>query len=94
MAAKTPTSVRRENLGSVNLMVALFDGTVSSNDIDDNDTWASGIAAGKIVGHPWVAISSEGPNDCTIDAISDAGEFTFSASATTTGVVYVLFKDI
>lgn len=37
MAAITPTSVVRENLGSINLIVATF--TTAS----DGDTWASGI---------------------------------------------------
>ena len=94
MAAKVPTTIRKENLGSVNLLIANFDASVESNDIDDNDTWVTGIAKGKIVGWPWVAISSEGPNDATIDAISDAGILTFSAAASTTGVVYVLFNDM
>lgn len=92
MAAKTPTTITRENLGSINLLIADFDGTVSSNDIDDNDTWATGLGT-RIVGHPWVAISSEGPNDCTVDAIDSSGTFTFSAAASTTGTVYVYFKD-
>ena len=43
MAAKTPTTIRQENLGSLNLIMADFDGTVSSNDVDDGDTWASGM---------------------------------------------------
>lgn len=43
MAAKTPTTIKRENLGSLNLVIAHFDGTVASNDLDDGDTWASGL---------------------------------------------------
>lgn len=44
MAAKVPTNVK--NLGKLNglrIIKASFDGTVSSNDIDNADTWASGI---------------------------------------------------
>ena len=91
MAAKIPTTIRRENLGSINLLIADFDGTVESNDIDDNDTWATGLGT-RIIGHPWIAISSEGPNDCTVDGIA-SGTLTFSAAASTTGTVYVFFKD-
>ena len=38
MAAMTPTSTTRDNLGSLNLVTALFPGTA-----DDADTWASGL---------------------------------------------------
>lgn len=40
MAAKTPTKIYRESCGSVTKVIAVFSGT---NDIDDNDTWATGI---------------------------------------------------
>ena len=93
MAAKLPTTIRKENLGSLRLIIANFDGTVSSNDIDDNDTWASGIKT--IIGWPIVQTTVDGPQDCTIDAIDFAtGDITFASAATQTAVVYVLCKDM
>lgn len=88
MAAKVPTTIKKENLGSVNLIMALFDGTVSSNDIDDNDTWAAGDAGAKIVGWPWVVPTIDGPQDCTIDAVATDGTITFASAANQTGWVY------
>ncbi len=93
MAAKLPTSIRKENLGSINLIIANFDGTVSSNDIDDNDTWASGIKS--IVGWPIVQSTIDGPQDCTIDAIDrTTGTVTFASAANQTAYVYIYFKDL
>lgn len=40
MAAKTPTKLYRESAGSMTRVVAVFDGT---NDIDDGDTWTTGV---------------------------------------------------
>lgn len=91
MAAKTPTTITKENLGSLTLIIANFDGTVSSNDIDDNDTWASGIK--NIVGWPIVQTTTDGPQDCTIDAIDYAtGDITFASASTQTAYVYVFCK--
>lgn len=91
MAAKVPTSITKENLGSVNLIIALFDGTVSSNDIDDNDTWASGIKT--IIGWPLVISTIDGPQDCTVDALDRAtGDITFASAANQTAYVYILCK--
>ncbi len=92
MAAKLPTSIRKENLGSLKLIIANFDGTVSSNDIDDNDTWATGITS--IVGWPIVQSTIDGPQDCTIDAVATDGTLTFASAANQTAVVYVLCKDM
>jgi hypothetical protein len=39
MAAKTPDAIYQDNLGSVNLIRATF----GSTNIDDADTWTSGI---------------------------------------------------
>lgn len=90
MAAKTPTSIKKENLGSINMLIAVFDGTVSSNDIDDNDTWDTGLGT-KIVGWPIVVSTIDGPQDCTVDAISD-GTLTFGSAANQTCVVYVYYR--
>lgn len=92
MAAKTPTRIIKENLGSVNLCMALFDGTVSSNDIDDNDTWDAGAAGKKIVGHPWVIPTIDGPQDIAVDGVSE-GVFTFGSAANQTGWVCFYFKE-
>lgn len=91
MAAKLPTSIHRENLGSVNLYIALFDGTVSSNDIDDNDTWASGIKG--IVGYWWSGISDNG-YDVSFTSVDGDGLFTFDSAGTTTGRVFVIARNI
>lgn len=91
MAAKLPTSIRKENIGSLTLIMALFDGTVSSNDIDDNDTWASGITS--IVGWPIVVPTIDGPQDVAIDAVDYAtGTITFASAANQTAWVYVLCR--
>ncbi len=90
MAAKLPTSIRKESLGSLTLIIANFDGTVSSNDIDDNDTWATGITS--IVGWPIVQSTIDGPQDCTIDAVATDGTLTFASAANQTAYVYVLCK--
>ena len=45
MAAKTPDSIDRVNLGSVNLLIATFE----TNDIDDGDTWASGLGSQPVL---------------------------------------------
>lgn len=90
MAAKLPTKVTVESIGSLKLAVALFDGTVSSNDIDDNDTWASGIKSAIAYG---VFSTIDGPQDCTIDAYDrTTGTFTFGSAANQTGYVLVLFR--
>lgn len=91
MAAKLPTTVQTHSLGNLKLTIALFDGTVSSNDIDDNDTWASGIksAVGYIV-----QSTIDGPQDCTIDLyVASTGVFTFASAANQTAYVYVLSLD-
>lgn len=91
MAAKTPTTVVVENLGSLKLVIANFDGTVSSNDIDDNDTWASGIKGALSY---WVSSTIDGPQDCTIDAYDrTTGTFTFGSAANQTAFVHVLCRD-
>ena len=93
MAAKVPTTLTKQNWGSVNVLMANFDGTVASNDIDDNDTWASGVKLGKIVGYI-VQSTIDGPQDCTIDAIDADGVCTFGSAANQTAVVYLMYKDI
>ena len=87
MAAKTPDSIRKENLGSINLLIAVF---VSEN-IDDNDTWASGIK--NIISYQWQGISDAG-YDLSITSVTAAGLFTFDAGSNTTGHLHVYYKDM
>jgi bacillopeptidase F (M6 metalloprotease family) len=89
MAAKLPTSIIVENLGSAKLVIASFDGTVSSNDIDNADTWASGIKAP--IGY-WATATSGTTNAIAITGVS-TGTFTFGSSGNITGTVFVLCKD-
>lgn len=90
MAAKTPTTITKENLGSLNLIIASFDGTVDSNDIDDNDTWASGISG--IIGCLWMGSSDNG-YDVSITSVTAGGTILFDSAGTTTGTLYVLYKN-
>lgn len=90
MAAKTPDSIRKENLGSVSLIIAEF----TTTNIDDNDTWASGIPLGKIVSWPKCVPKLDGPQDFAVDAISAAGELTFGSAANQEGYVEILVKNI
>jgi len=79
MAIKTPDSVRVNNVGNLRHIVATF----STNDIDDNDTWASGIKSAI----DWdIHTSIDGPQDCTVDNYAAAtGTFTFASAANQTG---------
>lgn len=87
MAAKTPDSLRKENLGSANLLIATF----VDADIDDNDTWASGISS--VIGYWWIGIG-DASYDVSITSVSAAGLFTFDAGSNMTGKLYVLYKDM
>lgn len=90
MAEKTPDSIRKENLGSVNLIIAEF----TTTNIDDDDTWATGIPAGKIVSWPKCIPKLDGPQDFAVDAISDEGVFTFGSAANQEGYVEILVKSM
>jgi len=87
MAAKTPDSVLRESTGSLTLHIAVF----STNDIDDGDTYASGIK--EIVGY-W----ANGTDDPTqtkegIDVSLSSSTFTFNTGENDrTGILYVLSR--
>lgn len=92
MAAKTPTSITKHNLGSLTLLIAKFE-TASTNDIDDNDTWASGITT--MVCYPIVQPILDGPQDCTIDAVDFAtGDITFASAADQLAHVFVLCRNM
>jgi len=90
MAAKTPDSVLRENLGSLTLHIATF----STSDIDDGDTWTSKIPG--IVGY-WGNLTDDGTQtkegiDITLTTAA-TGVMTFNVGEDNrTGVIYVLSK--
>lgn len=88
MAVKTPDSIRRESLGSVILLIATF----NSNDIDDTDTWASGLG-GNVVGHWFQATDapSTTTNAYSVAVSESAGTFTFNTEEDNRqGLLYVL----
>jgi len=86
MAAKTPDSVVRESLGSKTLFIATF----STNDIDDNDTWATGLST-NIVGY-WGVLTDDGTQTKeALDITNASGTLTFRVGEDNrTGLVYVL----
>ncbi len=89
MAAKTPVSVIRENVGSLTLHIATF----TTNDLDDGDTWTSGI-------NGVLAAWCNGTDDPTTQAsngidvgFTAAGVFTFyPGEDNRTGILMVLSK--
>lgn len=86
--AKTPDSVTLESVGSKFMRIATF----SSNDIDDGDTWASGIRG--VVSY-WGNLTDDGTQtkegiDITLTTPA-TGAFTFHVGEDNrTGVIYVL----
>jgi hypothetical protein len=90
MADKTPDSVQKVSLGSVNLMIYKF---ITEN-IDDNDTLTTGIPSAKMVGWPRCVPSLDGPQDFAVDAVDSAGVLTFGCAANQNGYVEVMYKDM
>lgn len=83
MAEKTPDSVRVINNGSTRTIIATFE----TANIDDDDTWVSGI---KSALHWDFESSIDGPQDCTVDAYTaSTGTFTFASAADQTGRLVV-----
>ena len=95
MAAKTPETIIRENLGSLSLIVASFDGATTLNSIDTSDTWASGIPSTVA----WWAVGTNSPTTNTegIDmnlTTASNGTFTFyTGSENRNAKVYVLARN-
>jgi len=89
MAAKTPDSVAIENTGSSTIHIATF----STNDIDDGDTWASGIK--NIIGY-W-ATATDVPTSgqlAGIDMSLSSSTFTFNTGEDDrTALVFVISKN-
>lgn len=73
MAAKTPDSIVEENLGSVKLVMAKF----TSTNLDDADTWDSGITG---ILDFWIQCktnpSTQGSAGCNV-VLSATDTFTF-----------------
>ena len=73
MAAKTPDRVDRTSLGATTLLVATFE----TNDIDQDDTWTSGLLREPVLG--WWSQRLEAAGD-------DGKEGVAIAYAPTTGI--------
>jgi len=87
MASKVPDSIHKENLGSARLLICPF----ITSDIDDNDTWASGLTS--VIGYWWVGVG-DNSYDVSITSVDTAGLFTFDSAGNMTGNLYVLCKDM
>lgn len=86
MAAITPTTVIRENIGSLNLMIATF--TTCS----DADTWASGIS-GIVSFNPIVNGNPTTQASAGTAATLSGSTFTFYPGESSLGmIVWVLAK--
>jgi hypothetical protein len=88
MAAKSPDNIYEENLGSLKLIRAVY----STTNVDDADTWASGIVG--IVDHWFSSQSNPGTQTSAgTNVAQSSGTFTFyPASDNTTGTLFVLAK--
>ena len=71
MAAKTPT-VTRASAGSLTLLKCAF------TDIDDGDTYASGLG-GNVWGHWFNATDDFGASSDSLSISESSGTFTFNA---------------
>jgi hypothetical protein len=83
MAAKTPSSIQRHSLGDLKLTIATF------ADIDDNDTWDSGIKSA--IGYWWGGTADNG-YDVQVTSVTD-GQFLFDSAANMAGKLYVISYD-
>ena len=70
MAAKTPSTVKNESMGSSKLLIATF------TDLDDGDTWTSGIVGAKA---QWFGRTDNPSTQASVGvAVAEsAGVFTF-----------------
>jgi hypothetical protein len=71
MSAVTPSSIRRENLGSVNLLICPFADT-----LDNADTWDSGLTS--VVGFWANRTSAPTQEKEGVDVSESSGTFTFN----------------
>ena len=87
MAVKTPSSVLRESNGSLTILKATF------SDIDDQDTWASGIE-GQVWGK-WFNVTGNLSSGSSTAVSESSGTFTFytaDAQSNVAGELYVLMR--
>jgi len=90
MPAKTPDSIFRESLGSLTLHVATF----TTTNIDDDDTWASGIPS---VVAQWANATNDPTTnthgiDVSLTTVAN-GTFTFRVGASNKeALVFVLSR--
>lgn len=83
MASKVPDSIKQEQLGTVRLILARY----SSTNLDDTDTWASGIKG--IVDAFFTPDSTTGVIACAVSGST----ITFAASAANqTGTLHILAR--
>lgn len=87
MASKTPDTRQSENLGSLKLLMALFDPT----SLDDGDTWTSG---NKGIVKTWFSSNIASILDGQMGtSFTAAGTITFTtADNGQTGTLFVLYK--
>ena len=73
MGAVTPSSISRQNLGSVNLLICPF-----ANTTDNDDYWESGLSS--VIGH-WGSVTDDPTQTKEGIAVSESsGKFTFRMS--------------
>lgn len=86
MAAKTPSSVKSGSLGSYRLLIVKF------SDLDDTDTWASGLDNEPVAGY-WIQ-GTDNPSTQASTGIAvaySAGTFTFyPGEDSRTATLYVI----
>lgn len=88
MASKTPDSIYRHNVGELTLIRAVY----SSTNVDDADTWDSGIDG--IVDH-WFSAQSNPTTQGSagINVARSGQDFTFyPGEDNTTGTLYILVR--
>lgn len=74
MAALTPSSVIRENIGSSTLHIVKFTA------VTGDDTWASGLSTGVIGFLPVLNLAGGSTLVCGANATESSGTFTFQVS--------------
>jgi hypothetical protein len=85
MAARTPSTLERENVGSLTLHIATF------TDIDNADTYASGIQG--VVGFWFQQTDDAADTQFGVAVSESSGTFTFNTDEDDkTGSLYVLSR--
>jgi len=88
MAAKTPDSIIRENLGSLNLLICPF----ATANIDNEDTYATGLP--NIVGQWFNASKDPTQGGEGMNISESSGTLTFNAPENdVTGTLFILTRN-